>query len=66
MTFAEYFGQKRKIGRISLRRKQWEVATAGNIPMLIWLGKQYLDQKDRHEVTGTEPIEIIIHQDNEN
>lgn len=25
MTFSEYFGQKGKIGRISLRRKQIEV-----------------------------------------
>lgn len=25
MTFSEYSRQKEKIGRISLRRKQWEV-----------------------------------------
>ncbi len=29
---------------ISLRRAQWQLAKAGNPSMLIWLGKQYLDQ----------------------
>lgn len=31
----------------SLRRLQWESAKKGNTHMLIWLGKQYLGQKDR-------------------
>lgn len=33
--------------RASLKRKQWEMAMAGNVTMLIWLGKQMLGQKDR-------------------
>lgn len=33
-------------GKMSLRRKQMGVALDGNVTMLIWLGKQYLDQKD--------------------
>lgn len=49
VTFAEYFEQKRGSGRISLRRKQFEVAQGGNVTMLIWLGKQYLDQSDKVE-----------------
>jgi hypothetical protein len=49
MSFADYFRQKRKAGFISLRRKQWELAMRGNATMLIWLGKQYLGQNDRHE-----------------
>jgi hypothetical protein len=42
-------------GRITLRRLQWQQAEAGNPTMLIWLGKQLLGQRDRHEVeqTGT-------------
>jgi hypothetical protein len=49
-TFAEIFAQKRKKGLISLRRKQYEVAlSTGNVSMLIWLGKQYLDQKDKSD-----------------
>jgi DNA-binding CsgD family transcriptional regulator len=35
-----------------LKRKQIQVALGGNVSMLIWLGKQYLDQKDRMEESG--------------
>jgi hypothetical protein len=38
-------------GRSSLRRIQWKAALAGNTTMQIWLGKQYLGQREpRHEV----------------
>jgi hypothetical protein len=40
-------------GRITLRRLQWQQAHAGNPTMLIWLGKQLLGQRDRHEVEQT-------------
>lgn len=33
-------------GRCSLKRWQWKAAEKGSIPMLIWLGKQYLNQTD--------------------
>lgn len=60
-SFAEYFAQKRGAGRTSLRRAQWLSAQAGNPTMLIWLGKQYLGQKDKsaHEHSGPDggPIE---------
>ena len=36
----------------SLRRKQVELAEKGNVTMLIWLGKNILDQSDKTEVTG--------------
>lgn len=36
----------REIRNGSLRRKQFEVAMDGNATMLIWLGKQHLDQSD--------------------
>ena len=48
--FAEYFQLKRSGGKISLRRKQYQVAQSGNVTMLIWLGKQWLDQKDKQSV----------------
>ena len=51
MSFADYFAQKRKSGFVSLRRKQYELAMAGNATMLIFLGKQYLGQSDKREVT---------------
>lgn len=34
-------------GKKTLRRMQWDAAQKGSVPMLIWLGKQYLGQKDR-------------------
>ena len=47
-------------GRSSLRRLQWKSATNGNITMQIWLGKQYLGQRDMHsaELSGAngEPL----------
>lgn len=36
-------------GRKSLRRVQFASALKGNTGMLVWLGKQYLGQKDRIE-----------------
>jgi hypothetical protein len=38
--------------KISLRRMQWQAAQAGNIVMMIWLGKQYLGQSDKLETEG--------------
>jgi len=37
-------------GRMSIRRKQYSVAESGNVTMLIWLGKQYLEQKDKTDI----------------
>ncbi len=37
----------------SLRRQQIKQALAGDATMLIWLGKQYLGQKDQRHVTAT-------------
>jgi hypothetical protein len=42
----------RQEGRASLRRKQFEVASSGNPTMLIWLGKQWLGQRDSLELGG--------------
>ena len=44
--FAEIIKKGRDSGKMSLRRKQFEVALGGNVGMLIWLGKQLLGQKD--------------------
>jgi hypothetical protein len=38
-------------GSISLRRQQKQRADAGDKTMLIWLGKQWLGQSDKQEVT---------------
>jgi|TARA_R100000482_G_C5116025_1_gene143105 hypothetical protein len=51
----------REMGRISLRRAQFEKALGGNVAMQIWLGKQHLDQRDKIEQTNfNEPLPLII------
>ena len=36
-------------GKSSLRRAQWKSAQKGNVVMQIWLGKNWLDQRDKVE-----------------
>ena len=57
MTFSAYYEQKASGGRISIRRKQYELAMSGNVVMLIWLGKQLLDQSDKLDQKTTATIE---------
>lgn len=47
--FAEYKHKIQEPLRINLMKKQYDVAMSGNTAMLIWLGKQYLKQKDKQE-----------------
>lgn len=47
LTFKEYYAQKSVAGVASLRRKQFELAQAGDRTMLIWLGKQRLGQSEK-------------------
>ena len=67
LTFKAYFDQKSSNGKISLRRKQYEMAIAGDRVMLIWLGKQYLDQRDNRDMQiSNAPGDVkglIIHLD---
>lgn len=49
-TFTAVFAQKREKGKVSLRRMQWKSAEAGNVTMQIFLGKQYLGQKDQQGI----------------
>lgn len=49
--FSAIFAQKRGVGRISLRRAQMQQALSGNTTMLIFLGKNYLGQTDKQEIT---------------
>ena len=50
--FADVIKQGREEGLKSLRRAQYDKAIAGNPALLIWLGKQYLGQSDRMDVTA--------------
>lgn len=49
MGFSEYSALKRGEGKELLRAKQFAVAMEGDKTMLVWLGKQYLNQKDKSE-----------------
>ncbi len=57
-TFFDVFKDKSSIGKISLRRNQFKMAET-NPSMAIFLGKQYLGQKDVVEETQIERIEVI-------
>ena len=68
INFAELYRKHSAQGRISLRRSQFKYASKGNPALLIFLGKQYLAQKEKHdEKTNTDkpqPIKVeIIAQD---
>lgn len=59
--FSEVFKQKRGVGKISLRRSQFRLAEK-NANMAIWLGKQYLGQKDSpsdDDNAGVENMEAL-------
>jgi DNA-binding CsgD family transcriptional regulator len=42
-----------------LKSKQIQVAMSGNVTMLIWLGKQYLEQKDKMEESGDYELTVV-------
>lgn len=50
LGFADYKTQKQASTRKTILAKQLEVAKAGNVTMLIWLGKQYLGQTEKQEI----------------
>lgn len=60
-SFVQFRDQKVEQRKIQLRQWQWKAAEKGNATLLIWLGKQYLDQRDKssHELSGVNgaPIE---------
>lgn len=49
VKLGEWIEQKMLIGNISLRRNQWKAQESGNTAMLIFLGKNYLGQKDKSD-----------------
>lgn len=59
--FLEYNKRFAGEGKASLRRMQWKGAEAGNTSMLIWLGKQYLDQTDKQDLNhGGRPLKVDV------
>jgi hypothetical protein len=47
-------------GRTSLRRYQWKGAQEGNTTMLIWMGKQYLGQRDKSDLDRNDNVTVTI------
>ncbi len=59
LSFSEVFKVKRGIGKISLRRAQWQLAQK-SAAMAIFLGKNYLGQSDRDK---NEQLEMQLADD---
>jgi hypothetical protein len=60
-NFESVIEEGREHRNASVRRKQFEIAMAGNPTMLIWLGKQYLEQSDKAEVKNiSDPLAELL------
>ena len=62
-TFLEVYKTESSGGKISLRRKMFQGALAGSIPMQIFLSKQVLDMSDNGK-NGNQPQNITINYTN--
>ena len=58
-AFADVYKKYSLEGKMSLRRAQFRLAEK-NAAMAIWLGKQYLGQKEEIGVTSEEKVTVII------
>ncbi len=56
-SFVQYRTQKQEARKIQLRGWQWKAAEKGNPALLIWLGKNYLNQSDNPEPTDSPEAE---------
>lgn len=65
-NFSQVFRDKRGVGKISLRRAQFQAAINGNASLLIWLGKQYLGQSEsagtdeKNEIEDLTPVSEML------
>jgi len=57
--FADFFKRYSQSGKASLRRWQFKAAEEGNTGMMVWLGKQYLGQSEKTEITAVPRPTII-------
>ena len=58
--FRELLTQKRAEGRAELRKRQNAAAEKGNPALLIFLGKNYLDQKDAKDINLGGEVSIVM------
>jgi hypothetical protein len=57
--FSDVITKGRENGKTRLRKKQIEVALAGNVSMLIFLGKNMLGQSDKQEISGPDGSPVM-------
>ena len=64
-NFHDFSQEKRAKGDERLRAKQYHEAMKGDRGMMIWLGKQRLKQKDKHdyEVSGSVTNNVTLYGD---
>ena len=60
LGFSDVYKKKSASGKASLRRMQFKAAESGNVTMQIWLGKQYLEQKDKQGIEHSGGIKIDV------
>jgi len=65
ISFSDYIQQKKAAGNSILREEQFKAAMKGDRGMLIWLGKQRLDQRDSKDLNHGGRIELPNFQDAE-
>ena len=58
-TFCDIYKKGQDTGKMSLRRYQWKLAER-NTAMAIWLGKQYLGQTEKTEVSVQNTPEVKV------
>lgn len=58
--FTDWYKKENGVGRASLRSLQWAKAKSGNPTMQIWLGKQYLNQRDQNNTTTLSDLTLNI------
>lgn len=56
---ADVLHQGKELGKRSLRRTQFELAKS-NAGMAIFLGKNYLDQTDRQDITQSVTVDVMV------
>ena len=57
--YSESIKKGHQVWNGSLRRAQYEAAMKGNATMLIWLGKQYLGQRDSPDLSEASTEELL-------
>lgn len=66
--FCRIYKKGMEQGKMSIRRQQFKSAENGNVTMQIWLGKQYLGQRDRSEIennVNTSKLDALVEQFND-